>query len=241
MKQHSLVQILFAILMVAGPLLTSCGPRASEVTPTQSSDQIQTLAVGTFSSELTSTALAMPTNSPTAAQTPAATDLPAGLSTLATLPVIPSSAPTSSCYGLAFVSDVSIPDNMTLSPGQKFKKTWRVRNSGSCDWAAGWKFRLTGGDAMGGSSVELNKAVQPGDETDLSVDLVAPSSAGTYRGNWRMTTGSGANFGDEVYVLIVVSGSTPTATARASATASPTATATTGPTDSPTETPTLSD
>jgi hypothetical protein len=124
-----------------------------------------------------------------------------------------------------------------MTPGQKFTKTWRVRNSGSCAWAGGFKFNFTGGEAMGGASATLESAVQAGNETDLSVAMTAPSTAGTYRGNWRMATASGAIFGDEVYVLIVVGGATASATVSASATPSPSPTATLAPTDIPTETP----
>jgi hypothetical protein len=139
------------------------------------------------------------------------------------------------------MSDVSIPDNMKMTPGEQFTKTWHVRNSGSCAWEAGFKFKVTSGEAMGGSSVALKNAVQPGKEADLSVSLTAPNAAGTYRGNWRMTTANGESFGDEVYVLIVVGGSTATATIRASATQTLGPTATLSPTETPANTPTATD
>lgn len=211
-----------ALLLTSVLLLSACGGSAEEATPTLSAEQIQTQAVETFAAYMTSTAQAMPTEtpSPTETQMPTATSTPAATNTAA-----PTAVPTSTCYGLTFVSDVTIPDNTNMVPGKQFTKTWRVRNSGSCAWDTGFKFNFTGGEAMGGSSVTLNSAVQPGKETDLSVSLTAPSSAGTYRGNWRMSTGSGTYFGDEVYVLIVVGSSTATATTQASATSAPSATA----------------
>jgi len=108
---------------------------------------------------------------------------------------------------MAFVSDVTIPDNTAMNPGDQFTKTWRVRNNGSCTWEAGFKLVFLGGEAMGGSSLTLEGAVNPGTETELSVTLTAPMEAGTYRSNWIMTDFSGIYFGDEVYVLIVVSSS----------------------------------
>jgi hypothetical protein len=214
--------------LLVGVLLAGCGSGGGEATPTLSAEQIQTQAVATFAANLTSTALAMPTSTPTltetptqaATETPPVTDTPAATATKL--------IPTSSCYGLTFVSDVTIPDNTNMTPGQKFTKTWRVRNSGTCAWESGFKFNFTGGEAMGGSSLSLANAVQPGKETDLSVDLTAPSTAGTYRGNWRMTNASGTYFGDEVYVLIVVG--TATATPTQGKTATPTSTSTITPT-----------
>lgn len=209
-----------AIVAALSMLLAGCGPAAEEGTPTFTVDQIQTQAVATFAADLTATALAMPTETATPTETPTlpASPTPSGTSTATSVGAVP----TASCYGLTYVSDVTIPDNTSMSPGEQFTKTWRVRNSGSCAWQAGFNFRFTSGEAMGGSTVALQNAVQPGSETNLSVQMTAPSTAGTYRSNWRMTTASGTFFGDEIYVLIVVGSSTATATTQASATPAPT-------------------
>jgi hypothetical protein len=225
-----------AVSLATGLLLAACGSRGQEGTPTLSVEQIRTEAVGTFAAGLTSTALAMPTHTPgeTASPTLLATESPAVTSTSA--PPVPSFNPTTSCYGLTFVSDVTVPDNSDMTAGQKFTKTWRVRNSGSCTWQTGFRLTFSGGEAMGGSSVLLSNEIQTGDEVELSVDLTAPGPAGTYRGNWRMATGSGTLFGDEIYVLIKVGTSTEAPTQSASATATHAATATATVTPTPTET-----
>jgi hypothetical protein len=212
------------VVVALALLLTACGGTAEEPTPTVSVEQIQTQAVATFAADLTATALAMPTDTPTPTETasPTVSPTPAVSATPSLVPAGTGAA--GSCYGLTYVSDVTIPDNTEMSPGEQFTKTWRVRNSGSCAWQAGFTFRFAGGEAMGGSSISLTNAVQTGQETNLSVALTAPSTAGTYRGNWRMTNASGSYFGDEVYVLIEVSGSG--ATSAPSATQAPTATAT---------------
>ena len=223
---------LVALLSLA---LAGCGGTGGETTPTLSVEQIETQAVATHSAQLTSTALAMPTSTPTATgtSTPEATDTPAATQAASATPAGP--APTNTCYGMRYVSDVTIPDNTEMAPGEEFTKTWRVRNSGSCAWQAGFKFAFTGGEAMGGSTVSLANAVQPGAEVNLSVDLTAPTTPGTYRGNWRMSTAGGVFFGDEVFVLIVVESSAATATQGPSST--PTSTSTTAPTTAPTNTP----
>lgn len=238
MKRKPFTWSLIAFSLGVTLQLAACGSGGKDATPTVNVEQIQTQAVASFAADLTSTALALPTATPTATETPAPTAT--GLSAVTNAPAAAATSagiiPTSSCYGLVFVSDVSIPDNTSMTSGQKFTKTWRVRNSGSCAWNAGFMFKFTGGEAMGGSTLTLEDDVQTGDEADLSVALTAPNAAGTYRGNWRMSTASGTYFGDEVYVLIVVGGSTPSATLKASATTTLTPTESPAPTDAPTGT-----
>ena len=97
-----------------------------------------------------------------------------------------------------------------MTPGQTFTKTWKVLNSGSCAWDAGFKFAFTTGNALGGSTVTLPSAVASGGQYDISVPMTAPTTAGSYQSNWRMSTAGGEFFGNEVYVAIVVGGTSPT-------------------------------
>ena len=187
--------------------MASCGSgNVPEATPTLGVDQIQTFAVSTFSAALTGTALVAPSDTPVATLTqvptfqPLATNTGAAVGGLGT----PVSVATASCYGLTFVSDVSIPDNTQMSPGKTFTKTWKVQNSGSCAWDAGFKFQSTGGDAMGATAFTLPASVASGATYDISVPMTAPNTTGTVRGNWRMATASGQLFGDEVFVVISV-------------------------------------
>jgi hypothetical protein len=226
------------ILIIGALLLSACGATAAQTTPTVTvnPDEIRTQAVSTFSAGLTATAFAAPTSTPTA--TPMATFTPlvtstGGVAFGATQPVV---AATASCYGMSFVSDVTIPDNTPVNPGQTFTKTWKVKNAGSCAWDAGFKFAFTGGDAMGGTTYTLPAAVAAGAVTDISVAMTAPNKSGTLRGNWRMSTASGQFFGDEVYVQVVIGGGGGTAATNTGS--APAATSTTAPTATPTATPT---
>jgi len=233
LKKTNFLFVVAGLSLLISVLLSACGSGDADATPTFSVELAQTLAVATFSSGQTQTAMAMPTST----STPTATSSPTYTVTLAVTNT-PGSlgapgagvVPTSSCYSMAFVSDVTIPDNTSMKPGQTFTKTWRVRNNGTCAWDSGFKFNYIGGEAMGGATLTLDKAVSPGTETELSVAMTAPSTSGTHRGNWRMANAAGTNFGDEVYVIIVVSGSAAT-----TSTATPTSTGT--PTDVPTDTP----
>lgn len=212
MFRNKIIPILTAGML----LLTACGGSAADLTPTVDPNAIQTQAVQTFAAAMTQTAFAQPTIQlfPTLTASPTAQPL-ATIASITT-PLAPATvAPTKSCYSMAFVSDVSIPDNTAVTPGQTFTKTWKVVNNGSCAWDAGFKFSFTGGDAMGGATYTLPATVAVNAIVDLSVAMTAPNNkTGKVQGNWRMSTAGGTFFGDEVYVIVMIGGGTasPTAT-----------------------------
>ena len=98
-----------------------------------------------------------------------------------------------------FVTDVTIPDGTTFEPGEVFTKTWRIKNTGSCAWTSGYDIVFSGGDAMSAASaIQITSGtVNPGQNVDVSVDLTAPASEGTYRGNWQLRDPSDVIFGIE--------------------------------------------
>jgi len=198
-----------SLVMISVLLLTACGATPAELTPTLSPDEIRTQAVGTFSAALTETALAAPSDTPVPTLTPAPT-FPALAPSTAGTPFVsgPTVAPTTGCYGLAFVSDVTIPDNTAVTVGQTFTKTWKVRNAGSCAWDTGFKFAFVSGDAMGGTTQTLAAPVAAGAEFNISVPMTAPNKSGAVQGYWRMSTAAGQFFGDQVYVLVNIGGGT---------------------------------
>lgn len=211
MKQKTIYILLVSIFM-----LSACGSSDTELTPTMDAVRVQTQAVETFSAALTQTAIAAPSKTPVYTPTTLPTFAPAATSAVITLPAVTQAAaisPTASCYQLRFVSDVSIPDKTQIAPGQTFTKTWKVKNTGSCAWDAGFKFAFVGGEQMNGTAYTLPSSVAVGGELDISIPMTAPTNkTGSLRGNWRMSTTGGTYFGDEVYVLIVVGGTTLTST-----------------------------
>ncbi len=240
MKRNKLLHTILGLFILSSLLVSACGSKEVDATPTFSVELAQTLAVVTFSAGLTQTAIAMPTNTSTPTLTPSPTaTVTLAVTKTAGTPFGPGAGiiPTSSCNSMAFVADVTIPDNTNMKPGQQFTKTWRVRNNGTCAWEAGFKFNFLGGNALGGATLTLDKAISPGTETELSISMTAPSTAGTHRSNWKMANAAGTNFGDEVYVVIVVGGSAST-TSTSTATGVPVpATATPTATETPTEIP----
>ncbi len=127
----------------------------------------------------------------------------------------------------SFVSDVTIPDNTVLTAGSNFTKIWRVTNTGSCDWD-GYQLVHASNDLLGASSPQAIPQVTAGSNGDLSVDMTAPASPGTYTSSWRIRGSDGSIFGPTLTVIIVIPENA-TNTPNPTATATVTPTATTGP------------
>ncbi len=200
MLQNKTRLAIVAVLLLAVLITILFSIRAVKQTtpiPTISISRVQTEAVATFASGLTSTAAAMPTSS--------ATDTPFPTSTFIETEAI---SPTPSCYRMKFITDITIPDNTPMNPADVFTKTWRVENNGLCAWRPGFKLVLVGGNAMGGSPLTLAQTVNPGERTEVSVKMAAPTDqTGVITGAWRMTDDNGTFFGDTLTVVITIGGS----------------------------------
>jgi hypothetical protein len=177
-------------------------------------------------------------DSPAASPSPSAspTDLPfqedpgdAGDGTPAAASPSPSPSPTpedveeDGCtLRAAFVEDVTIPDDTEIEPGAEFVKTWRIRNTSTCDWETGTQLIPIQGDDLGGPEAVAVPPTPVDGEVELSVTLTAPENPGTYRSNWQLRTPDGNRFGGVFYAQIVVPGEpTPTPTATPDADAEP--------------------
>lgn len=153
----------------------------------------------------TNTLIPSPTNTPLPSFTPLPSLTPLPTST-ATLPggVTPGtpvsgggSGPQLPCNAAQFLKDVTVPDGTEFSQGESFTKTWRIKNVGSCTWTRDYDAVFKDGDSMGAPSggVGFPYSVLPGQYVEISADLVAPSTPGTYRGDWMLRDASGRQFG----------------------------------------------
>jgi hypothetical protein len=111
-----------------------------------------------------------------------------------------------------YVADVTIPDGTVLAPNAPFVKTWRIRNDGTCTWDAGYQLIYASGNQMSGPAAVGIPAAAPGQTIDISVNLVAPGTAGEYTGVWRLRASNNAIFGGYTVVIRVAGPPTPTAT-----------------------------
>lgn len=131
--------------------------------------------------------------------------------------------------------DVTIPDDTQLKPGEEFTKVWRLQNAGTCTWTTEYALVWFSGEQLGAPlTIALQEAVPPGVTVDLSVDMKAPETPGTYQSWWKLRNPTGTLFGigpsggSAFWVrIVVVPGETVTETP-ALPTTTPTPTATPG-------------
>lgn len=93
-----------------------------------------------------------------------------------------------------------------VAPGQSFKKSWLVRNDSSTTWPEDVSLVPVSRSCQDLSSPPETPAVggvAPGEETEVSVDLVAPTLSGMYEGFWR-TAGGGRRFGQRLWAKVMV-------------------------------------
>ena len=103
-----------------------------------------------------------------------------------------------------FVADLTIPDDTEIAPGELFRKTWRVRNSGSCNWLPGTRLVFVDGEPMSSAASVIAPAAEVDSVSKLSVDFTAPLVPGSYRSDWRLEAPDGTRFGAKLFVRIVV-------------------------------------
>jgi hypothetical protein len=221
------------MLFIAGALilLTACNFPGNSAQPTNDLAPVYTAAAQTLVAQQTQAAQgtpiilpsqteAAPTSTSQVVILPTNTSLPP---TNTALPTATSVPPTATqipipCDRAQFVTDVSVPDDTSIGAGTTFVKTWRLKNNGSCTWTSGYSMVFYNGDAMSGpaSAPITNGTVPPGSTIDISVTLIAPTTPGTYRGNWRLRNAGGALFGigesanESFWVQIKSAASTPT-------------------------------
>jgi hypothetical protein len=123
-------------------------------------------------------------------------------STLTPMPPVPTVDVSGCTLGAVFQADVTIPDNTRIEIGQPFTKTWRIRNTGTCNWGTGYRLEHVDGDLMSGPSRVSISETPAGQSTEVSVSLRTPEKPGNYKGYWQVCVNEGC-FGDRVYVQIV--------------------------------------
>jgi len=194
----------FWLVLLTGLVTLSMSACAAQATPTPVDESpIRTSAVSTYVVELTQTAealaaLATPTFTP---------EPPTSIPAITGTPVVTVTGTVAgaACDNSQYISDVTIPDNTQMQPGEKFTKTWKVKNTGTCTWSTAYSLVYGGyADKLGAQTTALTAEVAPGQEADVSIDMVAPTKAGNYVSAWRISNAQNFPFGEFLTVVIVV-------------------------------------
>jgi hypothetical protein len=106
--------------------------------------------------------------------------------------------------GAAFVADVTIPDGTVVAAGATFTKTWRMRNTSSCDWGEGYTIAFFSDTPMHPTGSEPVRPTPSNAIAEISVPLTAPTQPGVYTTTWRLKDPAGRFFGHRVFAVIQV-------------------------------------
>jgi peptidoglycan hydrolase-like protein with peptidoglycan-binding domain len=188
--------VLILILTLAGCELSGAAATPASVQPTAIT-QITTEPAAVVQATPTTEVQATPATSQPEPTSPTATATTAPAATLT--PTVEACA-----FGASYMADITIPDDTVFAPGAAFIKTWRIKNSGTCEWEPGMKLTYVSGDPLGGPPSIDVPVTALNSPIDVSVNFVAPATPGTYRSNWRMHSPAGTPFGSTLYVQIIV-------------------------------------
>jgi uncharacterized protein YkwD len=197
---------IIATILLMGIFLTACGGQAEQ--PTETPTAVPATA--------TPQPLP-PTNTPTEVVVPVTGESPTPLATPTEF--VPNN-PADCVNKATFVSDVTIPDDSTVTAGEAFTKTWRVQNAGTCIWWSGYTLTHYSAETMSAPDSVPLPLTNPGETADISIDLVAPSVVGKYQGNFVIENPAGlimqVDNDSRLWVIInVASGPTSTPTVAA--------------------------
>lgn len=92
--------------------------------------------------------------------------------------------------------DLTISDGSKLEPGEFFTKTWRLVNTGTCQWTQNYAVVWLYGNLTIPRNIKyLNDTVSPGESIDIEVEMTAPSQTGEYLSYWKLQSVNGEKFG----------------------------------------------
>jgi uncharacterized protein YkwD len=174
-----MVKKLFIITALISLALSACSgggatePPAATNTPSEAATALISITEASVTTEAATTA-------PVAT---VVTDTPGTPASPTVDPSIPTN-PADCTNSALFVTDVTIPDNTNMVGGTKFTKTWRISNNGTCVWGPTYTLNHYSDENLGLLSTVPLGLTYPGQTLDISVDLTAPNTTGTHRGNF---------------------------------------------------------
>jgi hypothetical protein len=197
--------LFWVTLVVIAGLLTACSGGQQ---PTTDPNMIFTQAAQTVSAQLSATAASLPTSTatPEPSATPTETVAPTATLPLPTVdaagvgtPASGVSAPTSAVPAAPSSSDQvtnkagdsagyssQMPaDGSKMYPGVPFSLAFTLINTGSTTWGSGYRLKFIGGEQCSTvSSVEIDRAIKPGEKFEFFMAAFAPRGIGKFESYW---------------------------------------------------------
>ena len=218
-----MIKKLFVVAALMMLILSACGGQGAGETATATTAAteapIATTAAPVTEAPVSTDAVASPSPETTVSAT-ATSSTP--LATTATVGTVQPPNAADCTNSASFVADVTIPDNTNVAGGTTFTKTWRISNTGTCIWGPDYKLTHYSDELLGAPPSVPLPITNPGQTADISVNLIAPNTNGTHRGNFVVENPKGLimKVGDDsrLWVIInvtVTTAITPSATATA--------------------------
>lgn len=107
-----------------------------------------------------------------------------------------------------FIKDQNMPDGSQCEPGQRFDKTWLIKNVGNLEWSeVKFPVRLVciAGNIAAVDDIDCVQVpeTEVDDTASISVTLIAPPNEGTYFSEWVLCC-NGFKFGPRIWCTIQV-------------------------------------
>ena len=202
MTRQKITKLLLG-LGVAVLALSACGPRVTTPDP----QQMETLIAETVAAQLTRTAIARPSETPTPTLAPSPTLAPP--TATVSVPTAAVGLPTSTVAGPATATPppaqtgvdagvwtYSVPaDGANIKAGGKFSVVVTLMNTGTTTWNTSYYIMHTDGPAMG-SDAEINMPydVPPNMSVQITIEFTAPTETGKVKSDWMIVNPSDVGF-----------------------------------------------
>lgn len=112
--------------------------------------------------------------------------------------------PSNTVPSMALVSDTTVGQIDPTTPNTAFLKKWKIKNCGMDRWPPGCSLRYCSGEKLSSLEWRTVDALSPGEEKEITIEMVSPSLPGSYSSVWRMSTPTGVYFGETIQMGIVV-------------------------------------
>ncbi len=124
---------------------------------------------------------------------PSATPLSPDATPTAT-PTLPLTPTVSLSDRASFISETYV-DYTILKPGERFKKVWRLKNSGTSTWNESYflyrEAALQNEPLTSQERLPLSRPIAPGETVEFAVEMTAPEKVGIYTVNWSLRNSKG--------------------------------------------------